>query len=101
MVSGSWSAVALIVRSPEFEHGPNSGLAIRAKNAILFVEDSPATQIPTLQPSAPNRRELFKHGEGLLSSRNRVRRNGLQKGLPDIECGPSGMWSERGQGRRW
>jgi hypothetical protein len=27
---------------------------------------------------------------------NRVKRGGLQKGLPDI-----GPWSERGTGRRW
>jgi len=60
-VSGSWRRFHR--SNPEFEPGLDSGLAIGAKNAIVVAEDSPATQIPTLQSSAPNRRELFRHGE--------------------------------------
>jgi hypothetical protein len=32
-----------MVRTPEFAYRLNFGLAIQAKNAILFGEDSPAT----------------------------------------------------------
>jgi hypothetical protein len=58
---GHGPAAAFMVQTSEFGHGLNSGLATQAKNAILFAEDSPATQIPTLRPSTTNRRELFKH----------------------------------------
>jgi hypothetical protein len=39
-------------------------LAIQAKDAILIGKDSLAAQIPTLQGSAPNRRQSRNMGRG-------------------------------------
>ena len=80
---------------PEFEPGLNRDLAIQAKTATLVAKDSPAAQITPALAFRPSQREPFDRGR-LAEAGNGVRRDGLQKGLPDI-----GRWSERGTGRRW
>ena len=65
LIYPTWRAVSR--RSRPFERR-NSGrasisdLAIQAKNAILIEKDSLAAQIPTLQGSAPNRRQSRNMG---------------------------------------
>jgi len=69
-------------------------LARRVLRETRSITREVRTNFPALA-FRPSQREPFDRGR-LAEAGNGVRRDGLQKGLPDI-----GRWSERGTGRRW
>jgi hypothetical protein len=65
-------------QTPEFEHGSNSGLAIQAKNAILFAEDSPGSKFRRF--SLPPRTDANYLSTGRVAEfTGQIRQGGLQR----------------------